>query len=73
MALRENRCAEQGIFHTYRRHAIVALLVLAAVVTPTGDPFTLAVVFIPIYILWELSALTVPAGNPAITVNTAKT
>ena len=51
----------------------MALLVLAAVVTPTGDPFTLAVVFIPIYILWELSALTVPAGNPAITVNTAKT
>ena len=63
----------RGFFHTYRRHAIVALLVLAAVVTPTGDPFTLAVVFIPIYILWELSALTVPAGNPAITVNTAKT
>ena len=50
----------RGFFHTYRRHAIVALLIFAAVVTPTGDPFTLMVVFLPIYILWEGSALTVP-------------
>lgn len=47
-------------FHTYRRHAIVALLILTAAITPTGDPFTLTVVFLPIYILWEASALTVP-------------
>ena len=53
----------RGFFHTYRRHAIVALLIFAAVVTPTGDPFTLAVVFLPIYILWEGSALTVPSGK----------
>lgn len=51
----------RGIFTAYRRHAIVSLLVLAAVITPTGDPFTLAVVFIPIYILWEISALLVPS------------
>lgn len=48
------------LFSKYRRHAIVALLILAAVITPTGDPFTLMVVFLPIYILWELSALLVP-------------
>ena len=53
----------RGFFHTYRRHAVVALLIFAAVVTPTGDPFTLAVVFLPIYILWEGSALTVPSGK----------
>lgn len=38
----------------YRRHAIVALLVLSAVITPSGDPFTLMVVFLPIYLLYEL-------------------
>lgn len=47
-------------FSRFRRHAIVALLILAAVVTPTGDPFTLMVVFLPIYGLWELSAWLVP-------------
>ncbi len=46
-------------FGTYRRHAIVALLFLAAVITPTGDPFTLMIVFLPIYLLYELSALLV--------------
>ena len=51
----------RGLFTAYRRHAIVALLVLAAVITPTGDPFTLAVVFVPVYILWEISALLVPS------------
>jgi len=48
-------------FNCYRRHAVVALLVLAAVITPTGDPFTLMVVFLPVYFLWELSAFTVPS------------
>ncbi len=49
----------RNFFSQYRRHAIVALLILAAIVTPTGDPFTLAVVFFPIYCLWELSAYLV--------------
>lgn len=48
--------------HHYRRHAIVALLVLAAVITPTGDPMTLAVVFVPLYLLLELSAIGLPAS-----------
>ncbi len=50
----------RGLFDRYRRHAIVALLVLAAVITPTGDPFTLMVVSLPVYLLWEASAFTVP-------------
>ncbi len=48
-------------FSRYRRHAVVALLVLAAVITPTGDPVTFMVVFLPVYLLWELSAFTVPS------------
>ncbi|MDE6489982.1 MAG: twin-arginine translocase subunit TatC [Muribaculaceae bacterium] len=46
-------------FTRYRRHAIVALLILAAIITPTGDPFTLMLVFAPIYMLWEFSAYLV--------------
>jgi Twin arginine targeting (Tat) protein translocase TatC len=49
----------RNFFNTYRRHAIVALLILAAIITPTGDPFTLFVVFAPIYLLWEFSAFLV--------------
>lgn len=41
----------------YRRHAVVVLLVLAAIITPTGDPFTLMVVFVPLFLLYELSIL----------------
>ena len=46
-------------FSRYRRHAVVALLLLAAFITPTGDPFTLSIVFLPIYLLYEFSALLV--------------
>lgn len=43
----------------YRRHAIVILLVLAALITPSGDPFTLSLVFLPLYLLYELSVVVV--------------
>ncbi len=49
----------RSFFHKYRKHAIVALLVLAAFITPSGDPFTLSIVFIPLYALFELSAFFV--------------
>lgn len=43
-------------FGRYRRHAIVVLLVMAALITPTGDPFTLCVVFVPLYLLYEATS-----------------
>lgn len=49
----------KGFFTKFRKHAVVVLLVLAAIITPSGDPFTLIVVFLPIYLLWEVSALVV--------------
>lgn len=49
----------RGFFSAYRSHAVVALLVVAAFITPSSDPFTLMAVFTPIYILWELSAFLV--------------
>ena len=39
----------------YRRHAIVLILIIAAIITPTTDAFTLMLVFVPIYMLYELS------------------
>lgn len=43
----------------YRRHALVVILIVAAIITPTADPFSLAVVSLPIYLLWELSIMVV--------------
>ncbi len=48
---------------SWRRYAVVVLLILAAVITPTGDPFTLLVVFIPLYLLYEFSILIVKDGE----------
>lgn len=41
----------------YRRHAICVVVVLSALITPSGDPFSLLVCSIPIYILYEFSVL----------------
>lgn len=43
----------------YRRHAIVLNFIVAALITPTGDPFTLTVVALPLCLLYELSILLV--------------
>ena len=48
---------------TYRRHAIVAILVVAAIITPTTDVFTLFVVALPIYLLYEVSVVVVRTMN----------
>ena len=41
----------------FRRHAVVVILILAAVLTPTGDPFTMLVVALPLYLLYEFSIM----------------
>lgn len=43
----------------YRRHAIVAIVIVAAVITPTSDVFTLFMVSLPIWMLYEASVLIV--------------
>lgn len=45
-------------FGEYRRHAVIVLLLLSALITP-GDAFSMFVVFVPVYALYELSALLV--------------
>lgn len=39
----------------YRRHAIVVILIVAAIITPTTDVMTLMVVSLPIWLLYEVS------------------
>jgi sec-independent protein translocase protein TatC len=47
----------------YRRYAIVIGCVVAAVVTPTGDPFNFALVALPLVVLYELSIWVVRASQ----------
>lgn len=49
----------KGLLRNARRYAVVVMLILAAVITPSGDPFTLTIVFLPLYLLYELSILVV--------------
>lgn len=43
----------------YRRHAIVAIFLIAAIVTPTSDPLIQSVFAAPLYMLYEVSILAV--------------
>lgn len=47
----------------YRRHAICLIAILAAIITPTGDPFSLLVCSVPIYLLYEFSILLCRKGD----------
>lgn len=47
----------RSFLRRYRRHAVVIIVIAAAIITPTGDPFTLSVVAIPLYLLYEMSIL----------------
>ncbi len=51
----------KNFMRRYRRHAIVAILVIAAIITPTSDIFTLTLVSLPIWLLYEASILFVPS------------
>ena len=43
----------------YRKHAIVIILAVSAIITPTSDVFTLSLVVLPMWILYEVSILIV--------------
>ncbi len=57
--------SKMGLIHKdmlkkVRSYAFVILLALSALITPTTDPFTMTVVALPLYFLYELSILVVP-------------
>ena len=41
----------------YRKHAIVIILIVGAIVTPTADPLSQSLISIPLYLLYEISIL----------------
>lgn len=48
-----------SFMQNYRKHAVVVILILAAIITPTSDAFTLALVSVPMWLLYELSVKVV--------------
>lgn len=43
----------------YRKHAVIVILVVSAIITPTSDIFTLCIVALPICLLYEVSTFLV--------------
>jgi sec-independent protein translocase protein TatC len=41
----------------YRRHAWIVCVILAAIITPTGDPFNLAIMAVPMVLFYEIGIL----------------
>ena len=52
-----------GFMRRYRKHAIVIILVVAAIITPTSDVFTLLLVALPMWMLYEVSILIVKTNS----------
>jgi sec-independent protein translocase protein TatC len=48
---------EVATLRKYRRHAIVVIFIIAAVVTPTPDPFNQTLFALPLIVLYEISIL----------------
>lgn len=48
---------EVATLRKYRRHAIVIIFVLAAVITPTPDPINQALFAVPLIVLYEIAIL----------------
>lgn len=51
------------IMSQWRRHAVVVILIVAAIITPTTDAFTLFLVALPIWLLYEMSIWMVRITN----------
>lgn len=47
----------------YRRHALVIIVIAAAIITPSTDPFSLTLVTIPLYLLFEASIMVAARIN----------
>lgn len=50
---------QAAMLRQYRRYAVVVGCILAAIITPTADPFNFALVALPLVILYEISILVV--------------
>lgn len=48
----------------YRRYAVVGIVIFAAIITPTPDPFTQLSVAIPVYALYEIGVVLARVAAP---------
>ncbi|MDE7081881.1 MAG: twin-arginine translocase subunit TatC [Muribaculaceae bacterium] len=55
----------------YRKHAIVIILIIAAIITPTSDVVTLLLVALPMIILYECSIFIIRGNESATPCRTA--
>lgn len=46
------------LMRKYRKHSVVVIIILGAVITPSADPFSLTVISLPLYLLFEISIFT---------------
>jgi sec-independent protein translocase protein TatC len=42
---------------SFRKYAVLIILVLAALITPSTDPVNMMIVFVPLYLLYEAGIL----------------
>ena len=54
---------DRQLLTDYRKHAFIVLCILAAIITPTADIFTLMLVTVPLYFLYEISIYIVGLTN----------
>lgn len=47
----------------FRKHALIVILILASIITPTSDIFTLLLVSTPLYLLYEFSIIVASRTN----------
>ena len=48
----------------FRRYALFLALLLSAIITPTGDPISLFIMFVPLYLLYELGIILLRIAPP---------
>lgn len=65
MVLAKIGIVKASFLRKYRRHAFVIILIAAAIITPSTDPFSLTIVTIPLYLLYEASIMVASRINKA--------
>lgn len=45
----------RALLKNYRKHAIVIILIISAIITPTADPFTMLIMGLPLILLYQAS------------------
>ena len=48
-----------GFMRRFRKHSVIVILIISAIITPTSDIFTLSLVALPIWMLYEVSIIIV--------------